>query len=225
MNIALHVGTLFSIAVVYRAELKGMWKRPRLCLLIVLATIPAAAVGLTLKPLLEEAFASPLVVGCGWVVTAGLLLAGQRLQRDEQTLDTMRTSAAVLIGMFQAVALIPGISRSGSTIAGGLIAGLKRETAAAFSFLIAIPAIAGAAVVECAPAIRALCGSTPSATAVASAYEIGPLLVGGATSFVVGLFALRWLIGVVAQRRLHWFAYYCLALGVATVVWQLSPGV
>jgi undecaprenyl-diphosphatase len=117
---------------------------------------------------------------------------------------------AAVVGLFQAVAIVPGISRSGSTIAGGLLAGLARNAAAAFSFFIAIPAIFGA-VVLVAKDIWEGQGS-------AAALDV--LAVGAAVSFVVGCVSLRCLLQVIARGKLHWFAYYCAAAAVATIAWQ-----
>src|SRR5262249_24776818 len=157
LTVTLHVGTLAAILVVYRRDLWGIWRKPRLCLAIVLATIPAAIVGALFQKQIEATFNKPMVVACGWVVTAGLLRYGQRLGRNERPLEELRLSDALIIGCFQAVsAFFRGVSRSGSTIAGGLFTGLRREAAASFSFLIAIPVTAGAALLKARPLLQLL---------------------------------------------------------------------
>ncbi|HUG93172.1 MAG TPA: undecaprenyl-diphosphate phosphatase [Planctomycetaceae bacterium] len=211
LNIALHAGTLLSILWVYRADVLGLRTRPWLCLAIVVATLPAAAVGLTAKDSIEALFATPLVAGaCLWI-TAGLLVAGQRCERGDKDLDGLSQGRALAVGAFQAVALLPGVSRSGSTIAGGLLMGLKREAATAFSFLIAIPAIGGATVLMLRDALET--GGTRTAP--------GVLAAGAATACLVGVLSLRILIRLVVARKLHWFAWYCALAGTATVIWQL----
>lgn len=220
MNVALHVGTLFSIVLVYWQDLRTLLYRPKLCAFIVLATIPAAVVGLTLKSQLEQAFSSPLVVACGWVVTGGLLLYGQNNHRNERTLDAMTARDALLVGLFQSVALVPGISRSGSTISGGLLTGLRRDTAASFSFLIAIPAIAGAAVVQSKDLIVLVLKGESLGAATADSPGWMAMLAGAVTAFLVGVVALRWLRAMISQGKLHWFAYYCLTMAGITVLWQ-----
>lgn len=214
LNVALHAGTLFSILWVYRRDLWAFVaaRHWRLFMAIVVASIPAAIVGLAFKEHFEQAFATPLVAGCGLLVTATLLLLGQRLERGEWDLANVSPLRALVIGIFQAIALVPGISRSGSTIAGGLFMGLKRDAAAAFSFFIAIPAIGGAAVLTFKDAVVA--GAPP--------HNVGALVAGAAVSFVVGVFALRGLLRVIARGKLHWFAAYCVLAGAATIVWQLS---
>jgi undecaprenyl-diphosphatase len=215
INVALHVGTLFSILIVYRSAVWNLRLQPKVCLLIVLASIPAALVGLQFKDWFEQIFGTPLVAGVALFVTAGLLLVGQRLERNELNYDQLSFGKAVIIGLFQAAALIPGISRSGSTISGGLVLGLKRDAAAAFSFLMAIPVIGGAALLELKDVV--------SGDVVVE--DIAPLLAGGVTAFVVGLVTLRWLVSLIAKGHLYWFAYYCIGAGTVTVIWQLFSSV
>ncbi len=216
MNVALHVGTLLSILWVYREDLWVMRQRPKLVLAIVLATLPLVAIGLSpVKDLMKHGFDTPLISGCGLLVTAGLLASAHLWQSNTRTLEEMTLCRAGLIGLFQAVALFPGISRSGSTISGGLLLGLRREAAASFSFFIAIPAIAGAGVLMLKDVL-----TEPSITS-SPGYGWGPMLLGALVSFAVGLLALRWLLRLISQRRLHWFACYCAAVGTLTILWQI----
>ncbi|MBI1311377.1 undecaprenyl-diphosphate phosphatase [bacterium] len=217
MNVTLHVGTLLSILIVYQREILRLRLQPRVCLLLVLASIPAAAVGFTLKDFFERVFETPLIAGVALFGTAGLLVVGQRLEKNVLAYEQLTLGQSLLIGLFQAFALIPGISRSGSTISGGLICGLKRDAAAAFSFLMAVPVIGGAAVLELKDLI--------TGDSAVSQDFVTALLAGGVTSFVVGLFTLRWLISLIARGQLHWFAFYCAAVGTATVIWQLAAAV
>ncbi len=211
LNVALHVGTLASILVVYWRELWGLLRRPRLCWAIVVATVPAAVVGVLFKDVFETAFSTPLVAGVGLLVTAVLLLAGQRLERAKERLESISTRSATVVGLFQAAALCPGISRSGSTIAGALLSGVDRQSATTFSFLIAVPAIGGAAFLTAMDVWKEGAGNL----------QLVPVLLGAVTAFVVGVLSLRLLIRLVAQGRLYWFAVYCALLGLATVVWQV----
>ena len=232
LTITLHIGTLAAILVVYRHELYGIWRKPRLCLAIILATIPAAVLGMLFKKQIEATFQKPLVVACGWIVTAGLLRYGQRLGRNERPLEELTLVDAVVIGCFQAVsALFRGVSRSGSTIAGGLFWGLTRDAAASFSFLIAIPVTAGAALVKGMPLIKLLfvnlhvlkAASAPSPEEIDllfGGYSPLVLVIGATVSFVVGLVSLRWLLRIISQRGLNMFVYYCLAVSALTFAWQ-----
>ncbi|MFO0919043.1 MAG: undecaprenyl-diphosphate phosphatase [Planctomycetaceae bacterium] len=212
LEVALHAGTLGSILLVFAKDLWQLRRDWRLCLLIILASIPAGVVGITLKKSLEPMFESPLVAGCGLLVTAIFLLLGQKLASGKYTERDQPWATAFVVGCFQAIALVPGISRSGSTIAGGLLTGLQRIAAAKFSFLMAIPAIGGATLLE---AKDLLIDGTPLA------YGLGSLTLGIIVSFVVGIAALRLLLLVVARGQLHWFAYYCLTAGMLTILWQL----
>jgi len=225
LTVTLHVGTLASILVVYRNDLWGIWRKPRLCLAIVLATIPAAVLGYAFKKQIEATFEMPLVVACGWVVTAALLWYAQRKGSNERPLDELCLADAIIIGCFQAVsALFRGVSRSGSTISGGLFLGLRRDAAASFSFLIAIPVTAGAAVMKATPIIKRLLNgpgaSSQSIDDLLGGYSLAALALGLVTSFIVGVVSLRWLIKVITQRGLNWFVYYCLAAAALTFAWQ-----
>ncbi len=214
-NIVVHLGTLLSILIVYREEIWKLRLQPRVCLNIVLASIPAGILGVLFKHQFEVAFSTPLVVGVCWFITAAMLLVGQRLERNEISYEELPSHKAFFIGLFQAVALLPGVSRSGSTITGGLLSGLQRGSAGAFSFLMAIPVIGGATLLELKDVVT---GETQIGNPV-------PLIVGGVTSFLVGWVVLRWLVMLIAKGRLHWFAYYCCAAGTATVIWQLFASV
>ena len=113
MNVVLHAGTLFSILIVYRNELLKLRLQPRVCLLIVLASVPAGLLGVFAKDLFAEVFATPLIAGIALFVTAALLVGGQKLERNELDYNQLSFGKALAIGCFQAAALVPGISRSG----------------------------------------------------------------------------------------------------------------
>ncbi len=211
LNIAMHLGTLLSIVVVYRRDLAELILRPSSWGPIILATLPVVVVGLSLKDLLTSAFETPLVAGCCLWLTAGLLLAAQRLQGRDVPEQSPSYRQAMAIGLFQALAILPGVSRSGSTIAGGMLVGVGANSSARFSFLIAIPAIGGAASLMLLKIFKGEAAGNPWSV----------LLLGGGVAFLVGTVALRTLLAVVARGKLHWFAYYCAAVGLATVVWQL----
>ena len=213
LNVALHVGTLFSILAIYRRDLVALLSDVKLMTAIVVATIPIVIVGFTFKDQLQAAFDSPLMAGCGLLVTACVLAAGHRLENGDLELDQFSYRRALIVGVFQAVAIIPGISRSGSTISGGMISGLKRDAAAKFSFLIAIPAISGAAVLE----LKDLFDPSQSDSTSFAALGLGAL-----TAFAVGVLSLNLLLRLVSQGRLHWFVVYCACAGVTTITWQLA---
>ena len=211
MNVALHFGTLLSIAVVYCKDLLELRKNERLLMMIVLASVPVGVVGLMFKDQIEAMFDSTLAAGCCLLVTAAFLLMAKKWQSGTTDLDRLSVWAAWVIGIFQAIAILPGVSRAGSTVAAGLVCGLKRPDAARFSFFIAIPAIGGATLLEL---LKILEGKV----AVDIAWQ--PMLLGAVISFVVGVVCLRWLIRLLVADRLHWFAIYCLIVGSLTIAWQ-----
>jgi undecaprenyl-diphosphatase len=173
--------------------------------LLVLASLPAAAAGLLLKPVVEAAFGSPAAV-CGFLlVTAVILMLGERVGRRTRGLHDLRAVDALWIGLAQAVSLFPGISRSGATIAGGLARHLQRPGAARFSFLMSVPVLIGAGLV----AVNDL------AAAPVEPGFLTALVAGTATAAVSGYFAIRWLLGYLARRSLTVFAAYCAAVGLA----------
>jgi undecaprenyl-diphosphatase len=211
VNVALHVGTLLSIVYVYRRHFRDVLRRPRLILAILLATLPLIPMGLFLKAEIDRLFETPLVAGCMLCVTAALMAAARHVERGDRTLDDLGPRDALLVGLFQAAAILPGLSRSGSTIFGGLLSGLRRDAAADFSFYIAVPAILGAAVLHARDLWEQGAGDVAP----------GPLLAGAVTSFVVGVCALKALLRLVTRQKLHWFAWYCGFVGLATIGWQL----
>lgn len=219
--IALHFGTLVSIVYVYGRELWRLPARPKLCLWIILATIPAGLAGILLKDAIEASFENALVVAVGLCVTAAFLFFSQRYHRDERSLDDMRLRDALTIGVFQSFALIPGISRSGSTIAGGLLSGLSREAAARFSFFIAIPIIAAASLLKLGEFVVPVLRGAPLSTGTPA---LGPVVVGTLISCLVGILSLRALLAVLHKPRLHWFALYCLLVAAIIVGTHVLTG-
>ena len=217
LTIVLHLGTLLSILVYYRRQIVDLLTRDwRTIGLIVVGTLPAVVVGLPMKMTLwgEAILNNTLVAGLMLPVSGIILLLAGRLAPREGTYPHMTFSTAFWIGVAQAFALLPGLSRSGSTIASGLALGLARPQSATFSFLLAIPAIAGAGVVGGLHLASNPNFSTPP----------WQLLLGAAVSFVVGMFALSWLNHWLAQGRLHLFGWYCIGLGVVVLALELFRG-
>ena len=213
LEVMLHLGTLMAIVLVYLRDLWDLRRNPRLCGLIVLATVPAAVVGLTLEDWFDEMFSSPLAAGVGFLVSAAMLMVGHMLDRGNLTEKTLPWPAMILIGCFQALALLPGVSRSGSTIAGGLLTGMDRISATRFSFVLAVPVTTGAIALTVRHLLK---GDHP-------ALPVGPTIVGIVVSFVVGWLVLKGMIRLVQQRRLPWFAAYCVAIGLVTIAVSLNP--
>lgn len=222
-DVALHAGTLAAIMMFFRAEIAGMVRslpgvfapepHPSAQLLrqIVIGTIPVVIIALAFNDLIEEVFRTPAVAAGALSVGAVLMLVAERLGPRTRSESTIGWRDALLIGFAQACALVPGMSRSGSTIAVGMFLGLRRDAAARFTFLLAIPAMLAAAAKEAI----ALAGMPlpPGAWALLA---VG-VVVSGAVGYVTIKFFLRFLAG----HKLDAFAVYRLLLAGVTVAWLL----
>jgi undecaprenyl-diphosphatase len=245
-DVALHAGTFAAVVLYFRTELRNMLAalvgsgddgfvnyHRRLALLLLLATIPIAVIGLLLRDVFEAAFHSPTAAAGFLMLTGVLLLLGEAARsrrggikaavvdtdpehimvgydpgdHEGLTLDAIGIRQALVIGFGQCIALFPGVSRSGTTIAAGMSAGLTRPAATRFSFLLALPALVGATVV-----------SLPDLTVRGGSFSTPALLAGIAAAFVSGYLAIRWLLALVARDRLTGFAIYCLALGALSLI-------
>jgi undecaprenyl-diphosphatase len=218
LTIVLHLGTLGSILLYYRRRIGRLFFEDRwVAMLIVLGTIPAVALVLVAKLLLDDLFEpilqSKLLAGFMLPVTGIALLYSLRAGTGNRDYHELTPAQSLLIGSAQALAILPGLSRSGSTIATGLLLGMSRSAAASFSFLLAIPALAGAGAYEAASLLKeeVHLSTTPA-----------NLAIGAAASFVVGLAALQLLDKLLQRGRLHYFGWYCIALGIVVIAWQLS---
>jgi undecaprenyl-diphosphatase len=184
--------------------------------LIVVATIPAVVVGFALEKFLLTLFGTPLVAATFLVLNGLLLLFGERIRaRGHRKLSSLTAKDALLIGFWQCAALIPGISRSGATIVGGLTRGIDHEGSAHFSFLIATPIILGATVLEVPKLLRA--GVAPGMFSLA----VLAAVLAGVTAFLSTAFLMRYF-----RRHDEWalnpFAYYCVAAGLGSAAWLLA---
>jgi undecaprenyl-diphosphatase len=213
LPVALHVGTLLAVLLVYRDTLLATLKdllagRPRYAALLLGGSVPAGLAGVLLEDWFEERFGDPRAAAVGLLVTALVLVLGDAARRRHAEAARGRPTAldALAVGAAQAIAILPGISRSGATISAGLARGLMPAEAARFSFLLSVIAIGGAALLE---ARGLLDGEDPQAP--------GVLLVawGVLVSAAVGWAALRLLLAFLARGAFLWFAAYCAALGTA----------
>lgn len=223
LDTSLHIGTLLAVVFYFRRDLarmlqdagevfspekgedRGLWARLQGSLLtwVVVGNVPTAVIGLVFKDPLEKMFGSLNVVGLMLVVT-GTLLAVTRLVPEGKR--GLGVSMALAVGAAQGLAIIPGISRSGATIACGILLGLDRDLAARFSFLLSIPAILGALILQ-------------MVTGTARGPGLLVLVEGGVTAAVVGFFALKLLMGLVRRGRFSVFAPYCWILGIAVLLY------
>ena len=222
-DVALHVGTLLAIVLYFRRDIAAMLAAipeafsaqsgpAKVVRLIAIGTIPVVIVGLTLAGWLEDHARSPGVVAATLVAGAVWMIAAERFGTRERNEDSLSPAGALVVGVAQASALVPGMSRSGSTMSMGMLFGLTRESAARFSFLLGVPAISAAAAKEGLHVFRT--GLTMN--------DAGLFAVGMGTSAVVGYLTIRFFLKYLTAHSLHAFAYYRLALAAVTVVWLFT---
>lgn len=229
-DVVLHLGTLVAVVFFLRKDIAGIiasllpetWGTDifpatkgeertvnrRLALLIIVATFLTGVIGVLFKDRIERLFESVETTAVMLCITGILLFLSDRVKKAEREKSAMTLTDGIVIGLVQAVALIPGISRSGSTITFGIFRGLSRETAARFSFLLSIPAIAGAVVLK---------------TAGMTQISPGDLIALGAgflTAAVTGFLALKLLFAIITRTGLGIFAYYCWVAGAATLIFR-----
>jgi undecaprenyl-diphosphatase len=230
-DVCLHFGTLLAVLVFFRREIGGIIasvfrkvegadperaldirQSRRLGLFVIIGTIPAALVGPTLNDFFEGLVSNPVSAACMLLVTGAILWGTRWAPIPSRDIMRMGWVRSLLIGCAQALAIVPGISRSGSTIAGGLYLGLDRNLAARFAFLLAVPAIAGATVFKFGD------------LSLFTRDIIVATTLGAVAAFIVGLACIKWLLGVVARGRIYWFAPYCWLIGTATIVAAFARG-
>lgn len=223
-DVGLHVGTLLAVLIYFRADwlafARGLsadltdhgadlrrWSADtRLLIAIALGTIPAVIAGFLLNSTIETYLRSPIIVGVN-LIAFGLLLGWADRLTGTRGLGTMTYAAAVLVGIAQAVALMPGVSRSGATMTAARVLSFERDAAARFSFLLSAPVVFAAAVLELG---KALVGDEPLAW--------GPMLVGALTAGIVGWLVIAGLLAFLRTRTLRVFVWYRIALGFVVIV-------
>lgn len=222
-DVLIQIGTLIAVIIFYWKDLTQIAhsmilgiknKKPfeeiqaRTGWLAILATIPAGLVGLLLKDRIEDMFTRPATVGTLLIITAAILFISEKIGKKSRNITTLNWSDAVMMGISQALSIFPGISRSGSTISGGLLKNLDRKTAGRFAFLMAIPIMAAAGLL-----------SLVELKNISDLSQFLPVMaVGFFTAGIVGFFTIRWLLGYITNHSLVPFAIYCLILGSGTLI-------
>ncbi len=215
-DVSLHAGTLFALVLCFwRDWLDLFLRKRRVLLLIVVASIPAGILGLMFNSIVEDKLRSPLIISVSLVAVGVYMLFSERSKSVPKRKDVehITFSDAVAIGFSQAVALIPGVSRSGITISSGLLVGLERESSARFSFLLSTPVIAGAVLLHSRKLIANHGG-----------YDPAFFLAGFLASAVTGFFAIRFLLDLLKKYRIDVFAYYRFVLAAVIIagIWLKS---
>ena len=205
-----HLGTLLSVFCIFWTDIIKLFtgirdiKTQKYILYLTVATIPAVVVGLTSKSFISVLFESIKMVSISLIFTGLILFLSQKLI---QRFETMTIKKGLLIGLSQAIAIIPGISRSGMTISMGLALGISGKEAAKFSFLLAIPSITGAGILT-------LMDTSFSTITIPESSLIAAFL----SSFIIGYLSLKWLFGLLESGKFHLFGYYCILIGILTLV-------
>lgn len=222
-DVMLHVGTLGAVLIYFRKEVSlliGSFfsrttsqarKNRRLALLILIGTLPTAFIAISFKDTFERLFTSLFLVGAMLIVTGLLLFFSSWIKNPDKKEEDITIIDAILIGVVQGIAIIPGISRSGSTISAGIFKNIDPVVAARFSFLLSIPAILGAIFVE-AKEFNQL-----------TTNDIGIYILGTLTASLSGFVFITLLMGMIAKGRFKLFSYYCWALGGIVIFWRLIP--
>jgi undecaprenyl-diphosphatase len=231
-DVLLHIGTLTAIFVVFWKDIAKLileffgivadfirrFREPdlivlssayrRFVLLIIVSTIPTAILGFIGRDFVEYASSTLLIPGIGLIITSILLFVCDRIGDGRKGIKKITYLNAFEIGIAQGVATIPGISRSGATISACIMLGIKKETAVKYSFIMSIPAVLGAAVLELKDAAGA---SVTGGTVIA-------YITGMVVAAVVGYFAIRVMINVVRRKRYLYFSIYCLVIGLVAII-------
>lgn len=233
-DLCLHMGTLLALFVYFRKELYNLtidvlagtlelcqghswgdvtFKNPQLkfFILICIATIPTGLMGVYGNDFFKNLFSSLIATGLGFWITTLLVWSTQFSKEGTKTLDQMNVFHALVIGIFQGFSIAPGLSRSGSTISMALFLGIERPLAARFSFIMSIPAILGATLLEFRHAMNGGEAMPPVLTVVC----------GTAAAAIVGYFAIRFLVQVLSHGNFHRFSYYTLFIGAVTLFTSL----
>ena len=235
-DVMLHGGTLLAVFVVLWRDIWAILQRPiqPLTGFLILGTIPAIIAALVFRGPIEQAFETGRFLGFSFLITSMLLCCGELLYRRGRTAGTLRRSGemnwrtinwyamnwqnALFIGVFQAVAILPGVSRSGATITGALSCGLNRELSARFSFLLSIPAILGALVLH----LNEMAAKGMTEEAVNSSIPLAAMIAGTVTAAIVGFFAVKFMLKIIREKSLFGFAIYTAALGTLVLIDQFG---
>jgi len=224
LEVALHIGTLISVVIVFWTDILGLlgaafsilldpYNRRsaattayrRLLYLLIVGSIPTGIVGILFADTFELLFASPRFIGYSLLVT-GFILFMVTLKQGQREMHDIGPSDALWVGLAQGLAITPGISRSGTTIAAGLLRGLDRDTATRLSFLLSLPAVLGAALLK-----------TPDLFREYALHPISHVGIGIVVSALVGVAAIRYLVALLKRGKLQYFAYYVWAVGLLTI--------
>jgi undecaprenyl-diphosphatase len=216
MTVVLHFATALSTVVIFRKDLmqiiQGLFQfqwndASKFSVKIIISMIPAALVGMFFDDIIESFFdGAILLVGSMLLVTGGLLFLADKTKNTTKEVSLFHS---IIIGVAQAVAILPGISRSGATIGTSVLLGIDREKAARFSFLMVVPLIFGK-----------IAKDVLSDKFIMEGLDIPALSVGFVAAFITGLVACTWMISLVKKSKLVYFSFYCFVVGIVAIIWS-----
>ncbi len=211
-DVLLHIGTLIPIFIVYWKDIWELIKKPfqKYVYLLVIATIPAVVITLLFEETFETLFQGTIFLGVGFIITGTLLLFTDRPRTLTKKDKNITYIDALIIGVFQGFAITPAVSRSGSTITASILRGLDRETAAKFSFLMSIPAIGGAFVLQL---FKLFTGEF-----YINQSDMIPYIAGFFASMLSGYLAIRFMLVLIKKAKLKYFSYYVYTIGVLIII-------
>ncbi len=223
VNIMMHLGTLVAVVAVFWRDILALFKKPfKTLFMLIVATIPAGVVGLLFNDKIDALFQGPtalLKLAVCFAVTGLMLLVAELVARRRKKVHPLSWGSSTAMGLMQAVALFPGISRSGSTIVAGTVAGADREQVASFSFLMSIPVILGSFAVEVYGVIK-----EPSAVADIGTNGFVGIAVGVVLAAVFGVLAIKLMLRVIRKANYMWFSVYLVCLSL-TCFWLNALGI
>lgn len=227
-NIILHLGTLVAVCIIFWKDILALFKKPfKTLLYLIVATIPAGVAGLLLDDIIDEHILGGTYVGVFlavfFIITAGVLFATEIYAKRRKKVLPLCWRTTLPMGFAQAIAILPGISRSGSTIAAGIFAGGDNDEVAHFSFLMSIPVILGSFIVELAKGLI----KTGEESLAYSFQVAGPqfgwcIAIGFIVSAVAGLFAIKVMLNAIKKANYKWFSLYLVLLAIACIVLQCT---
>lgn len=216
VDMVLHLGTLLALIVyMWRDWYEILTEKRNILVLVIIATIPGAILGFLLEDMAESYFRSLLVIGLAMSIFGIILFEADRKSLHNRTLNMMGLKDAIVIGLSQTMAIIPGISRSGATLTGAFLCNIKREDSARFSFLLSVPMIGGAGLVSLLKMFKG----------VSSSVSASSMLLGLVSSFIFGYLAVHFMLSYLKRYNTNIFVYYRLVLGIFLIIVSLfKPG-
>lgn len=216
-DIMVHVGTLVAVVIVLFKQIVSLFKKPYKNLaMLVVACIPAVVVGFTCKDVIDKYFSTAQYLCFFFIITAALMLVGEIIAKRNKNPKDLNWSSAIAMGVMQGAGVFPGISRSGSTIFGGTVAGAKSKQIATFSFLMSIPIILGSLLLSVIDSAQA--GTLGS-------INYFSVFVGAASAFASGMIAVRVMLKLIAKANYKWFSLYLVIVAVLCFVFYFLPAV